>query len=88
MKFFYILSLSYNIVLYVLNYLAPPCLYSQDEMDSTPMVSSLLNKLANYTNITQGVIEHEEAESEDGIQRVAVNVSLQPDNYRKLINTQ
>lgn len=88
MKFFYILSLSYNIVLYVLNYLAPPCLYSQDEMDSTPMVSSLLNKLANYTNITQGVIEHEEAESEDGIQRVAVNVSLQPDDYRKLINTQ
>ncbi|XP_048018937.1 solute carrier family 12 member 7 isoform X4 [Megalobrama amblycephala] len=45
----------------------------EDEMDSTPMVSSLLNKLANYTNITQGVIEHEEAESEDGIQRVAVN---------------
>uniref|UniRef100_A0A8C1I8V2 Solute carrier family 12 member 7a n=1 Tax=Cyprinus carpio TaxID=7962 RepID=A0A8C1I8V2_CYPCA len=41
-----------------------------DEMDSTPMVSSLLNKLANYTNITQGALEHEEAESEDGIQRV------------------
>lgn len=81
MKLFYILSLSCNTVLYVLNYLAPPCLYSQDEMDSTPMVSSLLNKLANYTNITQGVIEHEEAESEDGIQRVAVNVSLQPDSH-------
>lgn len=45
-------------------------------MESTPMVSSLLNKLANYTNITQGVVEHEEAESEDGIQRVTVNVSL------------
>ncbi|XP_077083212.1 solute carrier family 12 member 7 isoform X3 [Siphateles boraxobius] len=44
----------------------------EDEMDSTPMVSSLLNKLANYTNITQGVIEHEEAESEEGIQRVTV----------------
>uniref|UniRef100_A0A8C2KZI9 Solute carrier family 12 member 7a n=1 Tax=Cyprinus carpio TaxID=7962 RepID=A0A8C2KZI9_CYPCA len=44
-----------------------------DEMDSTPMVSSLLNKLANYTNITQGALEHEEAESEDGIQRVTVN---------------
>uniref|UniRef100_A0A673GU29 Solute carrier family 12 member 7-like n=1 Tax=Sinocyclocheilus rhinocerous TaxID=307959 RepID=A0A673GU29_9TELE len=58
-------------MLYVLNYLAP--LYSQDEMDSTPMVSSLLNKLANYTNITQGVIEHEKAESEDGIQRVTIN---------------
>ncbi|XP_043117839.1 solute carrier family 12 member 7 isoform X2 [Puntigrus tetrazona] len=45
----------------------------EDEMDSTPMVSSLLNKLANYTNITQGVIEHEEAESIDGIQKVTVN---------------
>uniref|UniRef100_A0A673GSE0 Solute carrier family 12 member 7-like n=1 Tax=Sinocyclocheilus rhinocerous TaxID=307959 RepID=A0A673GSE0_9TELE len=45
----------------------------EDEMDSTPMVSSLLNKLANYTNITQGVIEHEKAESEDGIQRVTIN---------------
>lgn len=28
-------------------------------MDSNPMVSSLLNKLANYTNLTQGVVEHE-----------------------------
>lgn len=45
----------------------------EEEMDSTPMVSSLLNKLANYTNITQGAVEHEEAESEDGIQRVTVN---------------
>ncbi|XP_026140743.1 solute carrier family 12 member 7-like isoform X2 [Carassius auratus] len=45
----------------------------EEEMDSTPMVSSLLNKLANYTNITQGVIEHEKAESEDGIQRVPIN---------------
>uniref|UniRef100_A0A672SUJ3 Solute carrier family 12 member 7-like n=1 Tax=Sinocyclocheilus grahami TaxID=75366 RepID=A0A672SUJ3_SINGR len=66
----YIVSLNYNSMLYVLNNLAAPCLYSQDEMDSTPMVSSLLNKLANYTNITQGAVEHEEAESEDGIQRV------------------
>uniref|UniRef100_A0A8C3CSC6 Solute carrier family 12 member 7 n=1 Tax=Cairina moschata TaxID=8855 RepID=A0A8C3CSC6_CAIMO len=30
-----------------------------EEMDSNPMVSSLLNKLANYTNLTQGVVEHE-----------------------------
>ncbi len=66
-------------MLYVLNHLAPP---SQDEMDSTPMVSSLLNKLANYTNITQGAVEHEEAENEDGIQRVTVNVSLQTDSHR------
>lgn len=42
-------------------------------MDSTPMVSSLLNKLANYTNLPQGVREHEEAE-ENGVRRVAVTV--------------
>ncbi|KAG8013867.1 Solute carrier family 12 member 7 [Nibea albiflora] len=44
----------------------------EEEMDSTPMVSSLLNKLATYTNLTQGVREHEEAE--DGVRRVAVMV--------------
>lgn len=42
-------------------------------MDSNPMVSSLLNKLANYTNLTQGVREHEEAD-EDGVMRVPVTV--------------
>uniref|UniRef100_A0A8C3TCR7 Solute carrier family 12 member 7 n=1 Tax=Chelydra serpentina TaxID=8475 RepID=A0A8C3TCR7_CHESE len=31
----------------------------EEEMDSNPMVSSLLNKIANYTNLTQGVVEHE-----------------------------
>uniref|UniRef100_A0AAY4AS08 Solute carrier family 12 member 7 n=1 Tax=Denticeps clupeoides TaxID=299321 RepID=A0AAY4AS08_9TELE len=36
----------------------------EEEMDSNPMVSSLLNKLANYTNLTQGVVEHEEAEND------------------------
>lgn len=50
-----------------------PCASLQEEMDSTPMVSSLLNKLANYTNLTQGVREHEEAE--DGVRRVAVMVN-------------
>ncbi|TDH06112.1 hypothetical protein EPR50_G00130540 [Perca flavescens] len=44
----------------------------EEEMESHPMVSSLLNKLANYTNLTQGVREHEEAE--DGVRRVAVVV--------------
>nr|DBA24740.1 TPA: hypothetical protein GDO54_012357 [Pyxicephalus adspersus] len=34
----------------------------EEEMDSNPMVSSLLNKLANYTNLPQGVKEHEEYE--------------------------
>ncbi|XP_042353485.1 solute carrier family 12 member 7-like [Plectropomus leopardus] len=46
----------------------------EEEMDSAPMVSSLLNKLANYTNLTQGVREHEEAENEDGVRRVTVMV--------------
>uniref|UniRef100_A0AAR2J6B7 Solute carrier family 12 member 7a n=1 Tax=Pygocentrus nattereri TaxID=42514 RepID=A0AAR2J6B7_PYGNA len=41
----------------------------EEEMDSTPMVSALLNKLANYTNLTQGVVDHEKAESEDGVKR-------------------
>uniref|UniRef100_A0A8C7JDA1 Solute carrier family 12 member 7 n=1 Tax=Oncorhynchus kisutch TaxID=8019 RepID=A0A8C7JDA1_ONCKI len=40
--------------------------FLQEEMDSNPMVSSLLNKLANYTNLTQGVKEHEEADDEEG----------------------
>uniref|UniRef100_A0A8D3BMH6 Solute carrier family 12 member 7-like n=1 Tax=Scophthalmus maximus TaxID=52904 RepID=A0A8D3BMH6_SCOMX len=44
----------------------------EEEMDSHPMVSSLLNKLAIYTNLTQGVREHEEAENEDGVRRVTV----------------
>lgn len=44
-------------------------------MDSTPMVSSLLNKLANYTNLTQGVVEHEEDETEYGIKKVTIKVS-------------
>ncbi|KAL7831953.1 hypothetical protein AOLI_G00295010 [Acnodon oligacanthus] len=44
----------------------------EEEMDSTPMVSALLNKLANYTNLTQGVVDHEKAESEDGVKRVTI----------------
>ncbi len=32
-------------------------------MDTRPKVSSLLNRLANYTNLMQGAKEHEEAES-------------------------
>uniref|UniRef100_A0A8C2CXP0 Solute carrier family 12 member 6 n=1 Tax=Cyprinus carpio TaxID=7962 RepID=A0A8C2CXP0_CYPCA len=34
-----------------------------EEMDTRPKVSSLLNRLANYTNLMQGAKEHEEAES-------------------------
>ncbi|ELW72679.1 Solute carrier family 12 member 7 [Tupaia chinensis] len=43
-------------------HLWPTSVSLQEEMDSNPMVSSLLNKLANYTNLSQGVVEHEEAE--------------------------
>lgn len=43
-------------------------------MDSNPMVSSLLNKLANYTNLTQGAQEHEEAEEDEGPKKKAVKV--------------
>lgn len=35
-------------------------LYVQEEMDTRPKVSSLLNRLANYTNLPQGAKEHEE----------------------------
>uniref|UniRef100_A0A673FTS6 Solute carrier family 12 member 7-like n=1 Tax=Sinocyclocheilus rhinocerous TaxID=307959 RepID=A0A673FTS6_9TELE len=41
----------------------------EEEMDSNPMVSSLLSKLANYTNLTQGVREHEEADEDEGAKR-------------------
>ncbi|XP_062847279.1 solute carrier family 12 member 7 isoform X2 [Trichomycterus rosablanca] len=44
----------------------------EEEMDSNPMVSSLLSKLANYTNLTQGVREHEEADEEEGAKKEAV----------------
>lgn len=44
-------------------------------MDSNPMVSSLLSKLANYTNLTQGVREHEEADEEEGAKKKTVKVS-------------
>ncbi|XP_008305972.1 solute carrier family 12 member 7 isoform X3 [Cynoglossus semilaevis] len=44
----------------------------EEEMDSNPMVSSLLNKLANYTNLTQGAQEHEEADDDEGPKKKAV----------------
>lgn len=44
-------------------------------MDSNPMVSSLLSKLANYTNLTQGVREHEEADEDEGAKKKKVKVT-------------
>lgn len=58
------------------------CVPLQEEMDSNPMVSSLLNKLANYTNLTQGVREHEEAEYEDGVKKITVMVQTSFLNQR------
>ncbi|XP_016314297.1 solute carrier family 12 member 7 isoform X2 [Sinocyclocheilus anshuiensis] len=44
----------------------------EEEMDSNPMVSSLLSKLANYTNLMQGVREHEEADEDEGAKKQTV----------------
>ncbi|KPP61132.1 hypothetical protein Z043_120808 [Scleropages formosus] len=41
----------------------------EEELDIRPKVSSLLSRLVNYTNITQGAKEHEEAESAEGSRR-------------------
>uniref|UniRef100_A0A671XFS3 Solute carrier family 12 member 5b n=1 Tax=Sparus aurata TaxID=8175 RepID=A0A671XFS3_SPAAU len=38
----------------------------EEEMDTSPMVSSLLSSLANYSNLPTGSKEHEEAESAEG----------------------
>lgn len=43
-------------------------------MDSNPMVSSFLSKLANYTNLSQGAQEHEEADDDEGPKKKAVKV--------------
>lgn len=37
----------------------------QEEMDTSPMVSSLLSSLANYSNLPTGSKEHEEAENNE-----------------------
>lgn len=46
-------------------------------MDTSPMVSSLLSGLANYTNLPQGSKEHEEAENNEGGKKKPVQVGLQ-----------
>ncbi|KAF7711478.1 solute carrier family 12 member 5 isoform X2 [Silurus meridionalis] len=44
----------------------------EDEMDTSPMVSSLLSSLANYSNLPQGSKEHEEAENNEGSRKKPV----------------
>lgn len=46
----------------------------QEELDIRPKVSSLLSRLVNYTNITQGAREHEEAENTETSRRKAPKV--------------
>ncbi|XP_053555540.1 solute carrier family 12 member 4 isoform X2 [Bombina bombina] len=41
----------------------------EEELDIRPKVSSLLSRLVNYTNLTQGAKEHEEAESAEGTRK-------------------
>uniref|UniRef100_A0A4W5PHA2 Solute carrier family 12 member 4 n=1 Tax=Hucho hucho TaxID=62062 RepID=A0A4W5PHA2_9TELE len=45
--------------------------YCTEELDIRPKVSSLLSRLVNYTNITQGAREHEEAENTETLRRKA-----------------
>lgn len=45
-------------------------------MDTSPMVSSLLSGLANYTNLPQGSREHEEAENNEGGKKKPVQVEV------------
>ncbi|KAJ8260454.1 hypothetical protein GJAV_G00182370 [Gymnothorax javanicus] len=44
----------------------------EEEMDTSPMVSSLLSSLANYSNLPQGSKEHEEAENNEEARRKPV----------------
>ncbi|XP_013928587.1 PREDICTED: solute carrier family 12 member 5-like, partial [Thamnophis sirtalis] len=47
----------------------------EEEMDTSPMVSSLLSGLANYTNLPQGSREHEEAENNEGAKKKPVKAT-------------
>ncbi|KAL7833128.1 hypothetical protein SRHO_G00301460 [Serrasalmus rhombeus] len=47
----------------------------EEEMDTSPMVSSLLSSLANYSNLPQGSKEHEEAENNEGARKKPVQIS-------------
>lgn len=52
-------------------------LFFQEELDIRPKVSSLLSRLVNYTNITQGAKEHEEEESAEASRRKTPKVKSQ-----------
>uniref|UniRef100_A0A4W5JRE3 Solute carrier family 12 member 4 n=1 Tax=Hucho hucho TaxID=62062 RepID=A0A4W5JRE3_9TELE len=46
----------------------------EEELDIRPKVSSLLSRLVNYTNITQGAREHEDAENTETSRRKSPNM--------------
>ncbi|KPP77236.1 solute carrier family 12 member 5-like [Scleropages formosus] len=46
----------------------------EEEMDTSPMVSSLLSSLANYSNLPQGSKEHEEAENNEEARKKPVKI--------------
>ncbi|KAG2461680.1 S12A5 protein, partial [Polypterus senegalus] len=48
----------------------------EEEMDTSPMVSSLLSSLANYSNLPQGSKEHEEAENNEEARKKPVKTML------------
>lgn len=55
----------------------------QEELDIRPKVSSLLSRLVNYTNVTQGAKEHEEAENADASRRNVPKVEIITDRQTK-----
>lgn len=58
----------------------------QEELDIRPKVSSLLSRLVNYTNVTQGAKEHEEAENADASRRNVPKVQITTDKQTKYNN--
>ncbi|KAK6479540.1 solute carrier family 12 member 5-like isoform X1 [Huso huso] len=50
----------------------------EEEMDTSPMVSSLLSSLANYSNLPQGSKEHEEAENNEEARKKPIKVAKAP----------
>lgn len=70
-----------------LNSLISLSLSFQEELDIRPKVSSLLSRLVNYTNITQGAKEHEEEESPEASRSKTPKVRSQGTLRNSINNT-
>uniref|UniRef100_A0A8C1SWG5 Solute carrier family 12 member 5a n=1 Tax=Cyprinus carpio TaxID=7962 RepID=A0A8C1SWG5_CYPCA len=70
----YILDVPHKLLeLFIAFNICSVCVFTlQEEMDTIPMVSSLLSSLANYSNLPQGSKEHEEAENNEGSRKKPV----------------